>query len=729
LLYIGIFALNAIAMYLLARELVKSIPAAFIAGLIYGFWPYVVSRNGQSNWILIAWLPLALLFLRRAIVFERKRDAIIAGVFIALTGVTRWQLLIVGIIIIAIFLIYLCASGNACRSRKALGNLLLSGCTAILLMLPFAIPVLANLFAATDPEELIISDSVSGATNLLAYVIPNTNLALWGKMVAWLPETLRFTHDRIEFAGYITLILALIGGIAHWRKAWPWVVSAIVLVLLALGPNLLIGPYHISQLPMPYRLVGDLSIVEFLRLPSRFNAFLGLPLAMLGAFGMVTLLRYRRFGHRPIFLTAIVALLILAESSQMPYRTVGVSIPDWYQRLAANPEQFAILDLPMHTRDYDKTYMHYQMTHGKPIVEGHVSRIPQDAFAFIDRSPLLRSLRRENMVDPSIVDVSQQLRALSDTGIRFVILHKQMTKSEWLTNWKEWLTTRPIYEDAEISVYSTNPIQGRDFEIVRQLADEIGLIEAGFTPTVIDRAGIVHLDLAWGSSGVPDRDYTACVKVLDESGKPAQIDCHAIPDSWPTSKWGPGEVVLGDYDLRIEPSLEPGVFSLVLSLHWDDQEIGEALELGELRVTVAGEEDEVLRQTQRSDFHWDNLIRLQRYDLEQTSETIRLKPYWLAQQRIPSSYKVFVHLIDQETGVVVAQEDTIPRSWTYPTDLWEQGEVVTDTIELDITDVPLGLYRLQVGFYDPVTGDRLAAFSNGSERIPDDAAPLATVER
>ncbi len=68
-----------------------------------------------------------------------------------------------------------------------------------------------------------------------------------------------------------------------------------------------------------------------------------------------------------------------------------------------------------------------------------------------------------------------------------------------------------------------------------------------------------------------------------------------------------------------------------------------------------------------------------------------------------------MHLYNPETEVVVTQNDAMPRDWTYPTTLWMAGEVVSETVTLDVAEVPEGTYHLGVGWYDPGTGDRLTA--------------------
>ena len=98
-------------------------------------------------------------------------------------------------------------------------------------------------------------------------------------------------------------------------------------------------------------------------------------------------------------------------------------------------------------------------------------------------------------------------------------------------------------------------------------------------------------------------------------------------------------------------------------------------------------------------------------------------------KRSPSFYKIFAHVIDQATGDVAAQVDTVPRNWSYPTTWWDRGEVVEDSLDIDLEGLPPGQYRLQIGLYDPDTGERVAVFSADGRPYPDNAVPLSLLER
>jgi hypothetical protein len=109
------------------------------------------------------------------------------------------------------------------------------------------------------------------------------------------------------------------------------------------------------------------------------------------------------------------------------------------------------------------------------------------------------------------------------------------------------------------------------------------------------------------------------------------------------------------------------------------------------------------------DVSFGGQVRLLGYDLRHEKGELRLKLHWQALQHVEGDYKVFVHLFDPATEMIVAQDDAMPRQNQYPTSWWATGEVVSDEIAISLKDVPPGRYRLALGVYDPQTMDRLAA--------------------
>jgi hypothetical protein len=68
---------------------------------------------------------------------------------------------------------------------------------------------------------------------------------------------------------------------------------------------------------------------------------------------------------------------------------------------------------------------------------------------------------------------------------------------------------------------------------------------------------------------------------------------------------------------------------------------------------------------------------------------------------------VFVHLLDA-AGRIVAQTDGQPGDGALPTRGWLPREVVTDPRRIALpASLPAGAYRLELGWYDAATGQRL----------------------
>ncbi|MEZ4861039.1 MAG: hypothetical protein R3C14_07030 [Caldilineaceae bacterium] len=104
-------------------------------------------------------------------------------------------------------------------------------------------------------------------------------------------------------------------------------------------------------------------------------------------------------------------------------------------------------------------------------------------------------------------------------------------------------------------------------------------------------------------------------------------------------------------------------------------------------------------------------IQLNGYDI--TAEThpgdsIVLALRWQSLRTVAADYHVFVHLLDPR-GVKVEQRDGQPVQWMRPISTWRpgEGEVLDHYGFLLAKDAVPGDYRIAVGLYDPVSGQRL----------------------
>lgn len=92
-------------------------------------------------------------------------------------------------------------------------------------------------------------------------------------------------------------------------------------------------------------------------------------------------------------------------------------------------------------------------------------------------------------------------------------------------------------------------------------------------------------------------------------------------------------------------------------------------------------------------------------------DVLRLALAWRCLKTTDKSYSVFTHVLDG-AGNLVAQHDGTPQNGLAPTNAWAIGQQVNDLFAVALPDdLPPGDYRINVGLYDPATGERLASAS------------------
>ena len=98
------------------------------------------------------------------------------------------------------------------------------------------------------------------------------------------------------------------------------------------------------------------------------------------------------------------------------------------------------------------------------------------------------------------------------------------------------------------------------------------------------------------------------------------------------------------------------------------------------------------------------------YTSHRDGDILFIEINWYSVDVIQDSYKFFIHVLDN-SGMIQSQIDTIPLENTYPTNLWAEGEVVTERYQLTLTPASR---TIRLGVYDPDTGQRLSMDVNGS---------------
>lgn len=241
---------------------------------------------------------------------------------------------------------------------------------------------------------------------------------------------------------------------------------------------------------------------------------------------------------------------------------------------------------------------------------------------------------------------------------------------------------------------------------------ELGQVTTGNTP---------NLRLLWKVAGKEKDDMTAALS-LDNSSGSHPVGEQPVASNYPTSRWQPGEVVLGNSSFTVPADLPDGDYALVLRLHAGSATtfvglyagwipMGDSVVLGHLRVVGRKHSFAIPQISHPQPTNFQGRLSMLGYDISSpkltAGDSLHLRLFWQGQSVMSQSYKFFVHVVDGD-GHLLAQYDGIPGGNTLPTTGWLPQEVVTDSFDISIPeDAAAGLYQVQIGFYDAVTGTRL----------------------
>ncbi|MBK9050090.1 MAG: hypothetical protein IPL78_03950 [Chloroflexi bacterium] len=721
------FVLCGYACFLLVKHLTQKFGAAFLAGLVYLAWPYRLSQIDHPNLISTQWLPLFFLFLLLTLRDKRILYAVLAGISLALVGYTRWQLLIPGGITVLIYL--LAVLPQWVKKRQKWFLLLGMGLVALIILGPPLSLLVQQQQTTQDTPETLLRESEEAImqTDVLAYVTPPNSHPTLQTWTAPLYD--HYYADRTDFRrfptylGMMVLLLLLIGVWYDPRRTFPWLLMVIVLILFALGPLLRLNG-QLYDLPyLPYRLLQSTFILRLIREPERFNIILALPVAVLAGYGMVAIhiLMKEMKKLSQVAVLGLIGGIILFEYAYGPVPLQSTQLPVYYEELAQEEGDFAVLTLPIDANKA-KVQMFAQTTHGRYLLHGHISRPPTGVYGTIDNHPWLRVLRQSEEMPPWLPDVSQQMASLAQEGIRYIIFYKNQVGADRIEHWRRYLAFQPVYEDEAIAVFATQPQVNRDYTLQTELQPGFGPVQTLITGDCFQPGQAMEVDVAWGTATMPEDDYQVHLALVSPNGAVAQEEVFPVLTEWPTQQWPANALVWGYYPLALKADLPVGEYDLMVFLGeaGDEFRLAQAWPLSSLTVDTKPCLFPVPETSSPIGARFGEQMHLLAYEInEQNANSLVITLDWRAEQQMGTDYTVFVHLADPNSGVPVAQNDAMPNQGGYPTRFWATGEILADRIQLDLTGTAAGTYHLAIGVYDPLTGERLPLVTQDGQQPED----------
>jgi len=711
--------LSAVGMFLLAYDITRHRPAAFLAGFIFAFAPYHLTQAlAHAHLGSIHWWPFYALFLGRALRGYRISDALFAGLFAALT---LWSGLQLALLLALWTLVYMGWWFIATRPTpwRAIGMAGVAAFSALLLSLPILVPVIKNWGEIGHAQTPLI-EQTTRQTDLLAYFIPPTYNTLVGPRLARLYERFIANQALMPYPGFAVLALTVVALLRQHKRALFWGLSAGLWTLLAAGPALRINGVLYPHIPLPYRLVGNIFPIVVIRAPDRFNLLVVFSLSVLAGIGAAWLYAHRRRWLLPLALLVIIEYLC----APLPMWDLPPASP-FYEQMARQETKYGVVDYPM---DYElaKLWLYYQTLHGHPLVQGHVSRYTAADYAFIHSQPLLDALYQVAQPPPYLSPADEadtpletdtyvqalgpSLRSLSAAGVRYIIVHKPYLDAGSETHFWHVFPAVPVYEDVSLAAYETT----RPFPVYYD----------GFPTSLTPDMALVRFDVQQDSRGtewqfqvvatslVSQPAPLACqIELIGENGSVLESPVTFFAALSGAEGWARDDLEMEEVTVLLPQVLTPGTYHWALACPGTERyTVPETLE-----VYPDGHFTYLRRSV---DVAYGEDIQLVGYRWQTAGANLQVALLWKALEQPRADYKVFVHLLNAD-GEIVQQHDAMPCGWQCPTSQWRAKDTVLDQASVPLWGLPAGTYRLAVGLYTQDTQERLPVRARSGEIVPD----------
>lgn len=231
----------------------------------------------------------------------------------------------------------------------------------------------------------------------LALVLPNPNHPLAPHAVAaWLTTRPNGYFENVASIPWVAIVVLAVAWWRGWKAPRWWVGLAVFFGLLALGPFIVIDGLN-THVPGPWAFLRYVPVVSLARTPARFTAVLVLAISVLVACALTWI--GRQYPRRRRLIVGVVGALLLAELLPAPMQLYSAAIPRLYDRIAQDPDDVSVLELPFGYRDgasnvgdFNARTLFFQTAHGKTLMGGYLSRVSHAQIAEMRRAPAVNGL-------------------------------------------------------------------------------------------------------------------------------------------------------------------------------------------------------------------------------------------------------------------------------------------------------------------------------------------------
>jgi hypothetical protein len=425
------FVGSGAGMYILARHLSGSAPAALLATAVFALLPYRTEHLMHLEMQWAGFIPLTLWAVHRTAEEGRARHAVMTGVFLWLQFLSCIYYGVFLALMLLVFVPLLAAIKGHVRARTFIPRLAGAAFVAAVLTLPYALPYIRA--ARTVGQRDVLEIAKYSATPA-SYFASNALNRVWG----WTADRFGSMELRL-FPGAIALIFALAAA-AHPRRrlVLVYVATAALVIELSFGLNGTLYP----------AMLGHISALQGFRALARFGMIVGCLVSVLAALGFEALKQRAPSGGRWGAFATLMAVALVLESANRPM-PLSAAVPakpaplyDAVRRAGTRP----MIELPLPLRGefpgLDPNYEAWSLWHWRPLVNGYSGYYPQSY------QQLLRAMER--------FPDERSIAMLRDRDVQFVILH------------------RDFYDATAYTELELKLAQSRDFQMWGRFRDPVG---------------------------------------------------------------------------------------------------------------------------------------------------------------------------------------------------------------------------------------------------------------
>ncbi len=719
------FILSAYTAYLLGYYLTKNRWAAFITGLIFGFYP---ARFGYGTGTFLGqmttyFLPLYVLALFMMTQRPTKRRTIWGAIVLACLCLT-WPLHVAyGVVIITIpfFAVQIWVWLRQPDRRSNIKYVAMMFGLTFLLVISLYVPLM-SAFLQGKGKFGARTVAIDFSADLLAFISPSNYhpiLTALNLLPDYATRVLADNNDiqeRLAYIGIISTFLVIIGTIKFWPQTRFWLVTAFTSMILSLGPLLKFngGPPlqvniegYVGYIVLPYVLIASFPVIKWSGVLGRLNVTTMLCVAVMATYGLSYLISKLRIRWKIVVLSGLSLLILLEYLTIFPFPMEPDIVPDYYTQLQkeADTKPQKIVDFPLlGDPAYNNYAMHYQTIHQQPMAGGHFMRKPGGSreMAFFINALLSPPVEQNVIATP---DSGERLGLLNKFGFskivaRMALIPNDNIAHDQLDYVSSWLETPHL--NGDVTIFEIPAGGTSSSSIVTIPAPE-------WQPSIINPN---HLQLQTPA------DIFIYHNAENNTHVVLQISLSA-----PTSERYLTIDLDGEQLIRLYLAQDV--------LHYN---IPFVLPAGAHQLTFHPEENcqqscapvnfynvalEKVDTLNSAPLNFDDTLTLIHYETSGTivvpGQPLLVQLYW--QGQTDADYGTFLHLADP-SGDLIGQEDYLLGGWFYPTSKWSQEQITaTPSLFFIPPDTPPGDYQVRVGTYNSKTGERLTVVGHKQDFV------------